>query len=101
MREYGSSLRDARARGNEGVTKSEHYIGIPTARDIGILEEQLYSAEDSTRERSPPRPRSLSLSLSLSGLPFALFSHFPMHPSWGARVCGLAKVARRDRQIGG
>lgn len=28
---------------NEGVTKGEHYIGIPTVGDIGILREQLYS----------------------------------------------------------
>lgn len=68
MREYGSA-RDAsgrrehaRGRGrweragsgdgeNERVTKGEHYIGIPTVGDIGILQEQLYSAErlDSTR----------------------------------------------------
>lgn len=27
------------------MTKSEHYIGIPTTGDIGILQEQLYSAE--------------------------------------------------------
>lgn len=52
MREYGSggegrdeSGRQEHALGNEGVTKGEHYIGIPTASDIGILEEQLYSAK--------------------------------------------------------
>lgn len=57
QREGCERVVDESTLGNEGVTKGEHYIGIPTAGDIGILEEQLYSAARDRPEIARPPVR--------------------------------------------
>lgn len=70
QREGCERVVDESTLGNEGVTKGEHYIGIPTVGDIGILEEQLYSAaRDRLETILPSCLLAACLSLPVPSLP--------------------------------
>lgn len=75
QREGCERVVDESTLGNEGVTKGEHYIGIPTVGDIGILQEQLYSAA-----RDRPEIACL-LACPLVCLPACLLSFLPSFTS--------------------